>query len=325
MKLIRAQTVEILEGARIEHCRYAIVSHRWGDEEIEFQEFGTVSCRKKAGWKKVEHACRLAREQGYEYVWIDTCCIDKKSSAELSQAINSMFEWYQRAEECFVFLTDVVSTEPDQNFKRSDWFNRGWTLQELLACKRATFYNKRYEAIGTKAKLAGHISDVTSIDAVYLQRGRDVKNIHDASLAERMSWAAKRKTERPEDIAYCLLGIFEVNMPLLYGEGGTRAFLRLQLQIIEHSDDESILAWPEESCRNEDYPNPGLLAQHPRAFEYCASIKPLHTRRHPPHTFTSRGLELHYDLSLGLRDPRAGARQACSHFTQVSCHRQRSV
>ncbi|KAF7185690.1 Vegetative incompatibility protein HET-E-1 [Pseudocercospora fuligena] len=320
MRLINATTFTFADYDAIKSCRYAIVSHCWGEQEVTLQEFNTIAGRDRSGWSKIEQACRLAKAQGYDWVWIDACCIDRTSSAELSQAINSLFEWYRRAQECFVFLPDVSSTEADESFKRSRWFRRGWTLQELLAPASETFYNSRYEHIGTKVTLSSQISEATGIDARYLDRGRDMKEIHDASLAERMSWASKRSTKEPEDIAYCLLGIFKVNMPLLYGEGATRAFIRLQLQITKQSDDESIFAWPEDPENTEEYP--GVLAQHPRAFAGCGLVMPLQSRRHPAHAFTSRGMELYISsswLSKASDTTRVSLESAPDQIVRLDC------
>jgi len=170
------------------------------------------------------------------------CCIDKTSSAELSEAINSMFRWYQKASVCYAYLADVLKdTDPDKDpeeFSRSRWFTRGWTLQELVAPKNVVFYSRSWKNIGTKERLCNTISTITGIDIDTLL-GEDVTFV---SVANKMSWASGRRTTRTEDMAYCLLGIFDVNMPLLYGEG-KKAFLRLQEEILRSSYDHSLFAW----------------------------------------------------------------------------------
>jgi hypothetical protein len=177
--------------------------------------------------------------------WIDSCCIDKTSSAELSEAINSMFRWYQNAQVCYAYLSDVPAIEDldhyrkDSEFRRSKWFTRGWTLQELLAPEIVVFYNHDWVEIGTKALMSGVIRSITNIDRGFLMGESEIKP---ACVAQKMSWASRRKTTRLEDTAYCLMGLFDVNMPLLYGEG-EKAFYRLQLEIIKNSSDESIFAW----------------------------------------------------------------------------------
>ncbi|KAF6842819.1 het domain-containing protein [Colletotrichum musicola] len=222
---------------------YAILSHCWGDDEVLFQDLDDSGYTSKMGYAKVDGFCTLAASHGYDYVWIDTCCIDKTSSAELSEAINSMFRWYKGAAVCYAYLEDVqhgpVSYVPDLDFENSRWFTRGWTLQELLAPKHVDFYNRAWSHIGDRSSLADTIKNITRIPAPYLRNEQD---FHSASIAVRMSWAAFRKTKRIEDRAYSLLGMFGVNMPLLYGEGD-RAFERLQLTLIDETTDESILAW----------------------------------------------------------------------------------
>ena len=175
-------------------------------------------------------------------MWIDTCCIDKSSSTELSEAINSMFQWYRNAAICYAYLSDVDILEHPtgemQAFSSSRWFTRGWTLQELLAPAELVFLTANWTEIGTKTSLATAVSKITRIDGKVLREG----NWDGYSVGQKMSWAAGRQTTRLEDEAYCLMGLFGVNMPLLYGEGG-RAFLRLQQEVLRVSEDQSIFSW----------------------------------------------------------------------------------
>ncbi|KAK2004231.1 HET-domain-containing protein [Colletotrichum falcatum] len=198
------------------------------------------------GWSKVRSSCDLARSLGHDWIWIDTCCIDKSSSAELSEAINSMFKFYQKAVICIAYLSDVPypSSEVDVSnvLAGSRWFTRGWTLQELLAPKNLNFYSSDWKLLGSRSRFSTSIVRVTGIRQEFIGCGGDYKRLGDASVAERMSWASRRRTTRLEDIAYCLLGIFGINMPLIYGEG-ERAFTRLQQAIIHEIDDQSIFAW----------------------------------------------------------------------------------
>lgn len=175
-----------------------------------------------------------------------SCCIDKTSSSELSEAINSMFRWYQKAAVCYAYLADISVTEDQRNrlsfesdLGQSRWFTRGWTLQELLAPETINFYSKDWSLVGTKVQLCSIISLVTGIGQNYLN-GEDHTR---ASISQRMSWASRRNTSRLEDTAYCLLGIFGINMPLIYGEG-SKAFRRLQLAIMRtHPEDHTLFAW----------------------------------------------------------------------------------
>ncbi|KAK0639474.1 heterokaryon incompatibility protein-domain-containing protein, partial [Cercophora newfieldiana] len=228
--------------------RYAILSHTWdqNEPEVTFDDLKRPDHAMMARYDKIEHTCRLAEERRLEWVWIDTCCIDKSSSAELSEAINSMFRYYEKSAVCFVHLEDVEKqdavADPDAAFKwpKGRWFSRGWTLQELIAPDSLEFYDKAWKLVGDRSSLSEHIHHRTGIPTEYLRKNRI--DFRQARIGERMSWAADRETTRKEDIAYSLFGLFDVNMPLLYGEG-ERAFRRLQEEIIKTSTDDSIFAW----------------------------------------------------------------------------------
>ncbi|OJT12898.1 Vegetative incompatibility protein HET-E-1 [Trametes pubescens] len=223
---------------------YAILSHCWGEGEVLFADVQDLSvARQKPGWMKVEKACWSARRIFQcDWLWDDTCCIDKSSSAELSEAINSMYAWYESAEACLAYLHDV---EDGSAFDDSRWFTRGWTLQELIAPRTLIFFSKSWNQIGNRQAYARELEQITGIDAGALRNlgWTPADLLSGRSVAERMSWASRRETTRPEDMAYCLLGIFGVNMPPIYGEGEAGAFRRLQLEIIQRTNDRSILAW----------------------------------------------------------------------------------
>ncbi|KAF2092811.1 HET-domain-containing protein, partial [Rhizodiscina lignyota] len=223
---------------------YAILSHTWEhDGELSFQDMTAIhQNQERPGYAKVFNTCKRARTDGISYVWIDSCCIDKTSSSELSEAINSMYRWYQKACVCYAFLSDFdfESASPETAMPGCRWFTRGWCLQELLAPQNVHFFDVQWRYIGSKADLKVLISKITRIDEQVLVDNSVVGSI---PVARRMSWASERKTTREEDIAYCLLGLFDVNMPLIYGEG-PKAFLRLQEEIIRNSNDLSIFAFP---------------------------------------------------------------------------------
>ncbi|RYP59385.1 hypothetical protein DL770_010212 [Monosporascus sp. CRB-9-2] len=268
---------EIQEFGDDEIPEYAILSHTWDEGEVTFQDMEGTHARNKEGYEKVKMCCSLARDDGFDYVWMDTCCIDKTSSAELSEAINSMYLWYQNAKLCYAYLADVSSDTvnhpasfTDSEFSRSKWFKRGWTLQELIAPPELIFLNRKWQKVGTKSTLQQDIFKTTGIPVGILSGSDDLET---ASVAQRMSWAANRETSRLEDLAYCLMGIFGVNMPLIYGEG-RRAFLRLQEEIMKISDDHSIFAW-----KSKDDTHGGLLATSPEAFKSSANIRRLTTAR----------------------------------------------
>ncbi|GKZ85257.1 hypothetical protein AnigIFM56816_011023 [Aspergillus niger] len=200
-----------------------------------------------------------SRASGYEYVWTDACCIDKTSSAELSEAINSMYHWYQEAEICYAYLAD---TRSEGEIAKSRWFTRGWTLQGLIAPSRVVFLNGEWKMLGDKTDLRDKIPEYTGIPASILSGEEDLET---SSVAQRMSSTAKRQTSRVEDRAYSLMGIFSVNMPLIYGEG-ENAFIRLQEEIMRISDDQSLFAWGSSDDRG------GLLATSPGAFSHSHNV-----------------------------------------------------
>lgn len=239
MRLINVHTGELEEFfGRADVPPYAILSHTWGEGEVSYQDWQSQGVRaSRAGSAKIERACEQSRRDGLRYLWVDTNCIDKTSSAELSEAINSMFRWYTDSAVCYAYLADVEDPDDPQEFVRSRWFTRGWTLQELLAPEDVRFFSRDWQPMGTKLDRSGLISHITAISEAFLV-GRSLLQ---ASVAERMSWAAYRNTSRQEDIAYCLLGLFSIQMPILYGERDG-AFLRLQEEILKTSSDRKLLA-----------------------------------------------------------------------------------
>ncbi|KAK4185221.1 heterokaryon incompatibility protein-domain-containing protein, partial [Podospora australis] len=250
MRLINSSSFEFEDFIDPTAVDYAILSHTWADEEVSYQDMisNRSQAEKKLGFTKIREAARLAVEKGFQYVWIDTCCIDKSSSAELSEAINSMFFWYAQSNVCFAHLADLPpggqQTLEFQQLRDCRWFSRGWTLQELIAPRRLEFYDSEWRFRGTKEQHARKVlKDVTGIEPYALLLGGQPSILAKRSAVEKMIWASQRETTRPEDMAYCLFGLFGVNMPLLYGEGGDKAFIRLQTAILAATNDLSILAW----------------------------------------------------------------------------------
>ncbi|KAH7303117.1 heterokaryon incompatibility protein-domain-containing protein [Stachybotrys elegans] len=212
---------------------YAILSHTWGDEEVIFKDISDGGVENKLGYGKIRFCGEQAARDGWQYFWVDTCCIDKSSSAELGESINSMFLWYQNAAVCYVYLADVSSTTGDPSswetaFRNSKWFTRGWTLQELVAPESVEFFSREGVHLGSKKSLERCISEITGIPIEALQASQDLSEF---SVAERMAWMQGRETTREEDMAYSLLGIFNVHMPLIYSEGRDNALMRLEEQI----------------------------------------------------------------------------------------------
>jgi hypothetical protein len=219
---------------------YAILSHRWGKptQEVTFGDIIDGTGKSKAGYGKIQFCEKQARYDGITYFWVDTCCINKADFTELSEAINSMFRWYRKATKCYVFMPDVSKSTGDETdnlsgstwksaFQKSEWFTRGWTLQELIAPTSVEFFSLDGDRLGDKLSMEQQIHDITGI-AIRALQGESLSTF---SFDERMSWAENRSTTRNEDKAYSLLGIFDVYMPLIYGEGEGKAIVRLQEEI----------------------------------------------------------------------------------------------
>ncbi|KAI1207299.1 HET-domain-containing protein [Annulohypoxylon truncatum] len=310
MRLLQVHTRQLEEFNGQSTPPYAILSHTWRKREITFQDISNPTHRTSEGYTKIDGCCRRAARDGLDYVWIDTCCIDKSSSAELSEGINSMFQWYKKSRTCYIYLSDVSANDDpftdDSEFRNSRWFQRGWTLQELLAPMELVFFDLSWNeiAIGRINRFLGSarvdqrraafpheetyinrlglvylLSEITNIPKIVLDTG----DFSQFCAAARFAWAADRMTTRLEDRAYSLLGLLEVNMPLLYGEGNM-AFLRLQEEVIKSRDDDSLLAWgycltPRTQPRlHADT----VLAQSPHDFKHCHSFQKLETEETSP-------------------------------------------
>ncbi|GIZ45847.1 hypothetical protein CKM354_000899700 [Cercospora kikuchii] len=351
MRLLRADC----EGLKLETFnderklpKYAILAHVWlpADEEITFQDLqlDVGQLQTRAGWAKLDHTRKQAFRDGYKYCWIDTCCIDKSSSAELAEAINSMYRWYNLAEVCYVYLADMpdalslaeevqdsyetagsepfsqrqesaqkdprvsvllncsildeTQQEKDQwdwdAYGRCRWFTRGWTLQEMLAPAHVQFYTRSWLHIGSLRELANRVSEITGVHLEALQRRWPPGTY---SIAQRMSWASRRETTKLEDQAYSLLGIFDVNLPIIYGEG-EKAFARLQMELLRTCSDQTIFSWLTcipQSAGNICYDDNvvtlwplDLLAKSPLPFRSCGTFVP--TENHT--LFSDRGYQL---------------------------------
>ncbi|MDI1489141.1 MAG: hypothetical protein OHK93_008419 [Ramalina farinacea] len=347
MHLLHTSRLELQEFIGDDIPKYAILSHTWGDQEVLFRHVWEKDFPPGAsmGSRKIRNACALAVKDGWEYIWVDTCCINKESSAELSEAINAMYQWYKASEVCYVYLSDVSPS--GKGLKESRWFTRGWTLQELLAPRLVKFYNQHWQYVASKdlrdeiwrdkaymrsvadfytttqarkvptppvgraPTFLAELAEVTCIAIPYLTR------VSTASVAQKMSWLAERQTKRGEDTAYCMLGIFDVNMPLLYGEGKTKAFIRLQSEILKTTYDDSIFAW-----NNPDLWSSGLLASSPHDFINCGNIKSSafemgEVARRPP-SLTSLGLEMEIPVADAQGFP---ARRDDFYSLPLECHR----
>jgi hypothetical protein len=381
MRLINVNSLKLEEFIGNAIPQYAILSHTWGKDEVTFEDWKNIrlACR-KSGFRKIKGACQRAKVDGIGWLWVDTNCIDKSSSAELSEAINSMFAWYRDAAVCYVYLEDVGSPLETQDHKarwttgrlielmgKSRWFTRGWTLQELLAPEECVFFNNDWSIISRKTlrRCRAALHSITGVEPQFLadkceeveadpdwrydsdksydqreasavgdghreqggggegdlcsvEEDEDFTDydhqhvvrmkkhrIHSAGIAKRMSWMGRRVTTRVEDIAYCMLGIFDINMPLLYGEGG-KAFLRLQEEIIKVSNDHTIFFWEWRDKTLQDWPS--ILAPAPIFFRNCQRIHPaletINTTFRSPEATAGRTISM-TNVGLSIRLPTA--------------------
>ncbi|KAL9037656.1 MAG: hypothetical protein Q9214_005603 [Letrouitia sp. 1 TL-2023] len=267
--------------------------------------------------EKIRGACRRALAEGQRYVWIDSCCIDRTNLFEVSESIRSMFRWYRDAACCLAYLWDVGGDgdrmddsgvllrrrkkKNERQEEYSEWFSRGWTLQELLAPRSLLFFDRRWNKLGTRRALAAEVERATGIPAKYVTDFAG--HAQEASVAMKMSWMARRSTTKEEDTAYCLFGIIGVSMDVRYGDG-RKEFLRLQDKIMREPglQDESIFAWRRSYPRG--YPEAskcsGLLAPWPDAFEQSGDVRlrPEKYRSRGPYELTKDGLRLPVPISI---------------------------
>ncbi|KAJ8489333.1 hypothetical protein ONZ51_g2965 [Trametes cubensis] len=326
MRLLNTRTGQFVENIDPKVTRYAILSHVWdirGEQSYQqvlaiWQKASRSSTSSQVSVKgrcknasaisildspelsvKIRGFCAIAHQHGYGLGWMDSCCIDKTSSAELTEAINSMYLWYRKADVCYAYLADVHDDPNSSPYRPSErlcheilstrWHTRGWTLQELIAPENVLFLTHTWRVIDSKLSLAPLLEQATGVSVAVLIGEATVESM---SVACRMSWASKRQTTRIEDEAYSLLGIFGVYMPTIYGEG-RNAFLRLQQEIIKTIPDQSIFAWGGQKGRSSldsligdltrsykwmhapRWKPSGLLADSPRCFESAGNIVPV--------------------------------------------------
>jgi len=274
----RQARAKVLEFGDDEVTEYAILSHRWTKQEVDYNEIVKLTkmkeeerseIRGRDGYRKILQSCEQAKKDRYRWLWVDTCCIDKRSSAELSEAINSMYRWYENSRICYAYLHDLSDSSFPIAKDRAryptgwpEWFSRGWTLQEMIASRDVQFFNKDWHPIGDKRMLAPTLQTITRVPQHILKEGLSLNR---PCVAQIISWAASRTTTRVEDRAYSLMGLLDVNMPMLYGEG-KKAFHRLQLEIIRTSNDHSIFAWGSERTGS-------ILADDPSFFRDCEKME----------------------------------------------------
>ncbi|ETS86395.1 hypothetical protein PFICI_00223 [Pestalotiopsis fici W106-1] len=284
MRLLNVRTYQLEEFFESSRPEYAILSHTWGENETTYQDLRDGRKEGK-GWDKIEAFCQKSKRAGYKYGWVDTCCIDKSSSAELSEAINSMYQWYKDSEICYVYMSDVPPNnnhfDESSAFRRSRWFQRGWTLQEFLAPDAIIFFDDSwhycFELILSRPRgipenhahesLVTLLSEITGVNEYVVRTG----DFESTIIAQRLSWASHRVTTRIEDMAYSLLGILDINMPLLYGEGKA-AFQRLQEEVLKTKLDQSYLSWGLNMTWDQMPDGDLHLAESPAFFQNCQNL-----------------------------------------------------
>ncbi|KAH8898943.1 HET-domain-containing protein [Thozetella sp. PMI_491] len=310
MWLINGSSLQLEYFPSPEDVPYAILSHTWGDDEVSFQDMADLDAASgKAGWAKIEKTCEMAVNDGYSYAWVDTCCIDKSSSAELSEAINSMFLWYLKSAVCYAYLEDLPAAPPnDGSDEWQDparlraylapcrWFTRGWTLQELVAAKNILFYNSSWDFVASKRFLEPVLADITGVDSIVLE---DNDTLPEIPVGKKISWVSRRQTKRVEDMAYCILGILDVNLPPLYGEG-SKAFVRLQEELAKGSNDLTLFAWQQSGVDSLIYQFRGIFAHSPSEFQCCSALRtqPTSFDRDSEFTLTNRGVRIAQNLFI---------------------------
>ncbi len=316
-----AQTSPLTPSSLVRHPPSAriqtstnITLDTWSDEEVTLQHLTAAANNNnssaslppnlQASLSKITTTCALAlARDNLDYAWVDTCCIDKTNSAELSEAINSMFAWYRDAAVCYVFLADLEPgsrSDLERALPECRWFTRGWTLQELVAPREVVFFDREWGYRGEKMELelTEVLERITGISKMVLKHASVLEEV---AVARRMLWAAWRETTRGEDMAYCLMGLFDVNMPLLYGEGMAKAFARLQMAIVQSTGDLSIFAWVDDRVPCPEFA--GLLAESPRQFATCGHIeKDPDNQAYSSFAITSRGIQTEAVL---VHNPRA--------------------
>ncbi len=237
-------SLSFAEFAQDEVPRYAILSHTWGrdGDEIAYKDIINGTGSGKPGYDKLHFCAVQAKNDGLGFCWIDTCCIDKTNAAELTESINSMFRWYQNAIKCYVFLADISTSMSEDNrdsqLRNSRWFTRGWTLQELIAPRCVEFFSQECKRLGDRKSLEKQIHQATGI-SIHALRGEPLSHF---TIDERISWAANRTTMRPEDKVYSLLGIFDIHMEAIYGEGEHHASRRLLRELERYSQNHQLSA-----------------------------------------------------------------------------------
>lgn len=229
------------------YFRYAMLSHKWNIDEPLFNELpnGVFAPGLPPRFSKLRSFCEVAKCLGLGWAWCDTCCINKESSAELDEAITSMFRWYRDSALTIVYFFDISGFSRDDLIK-SKWFKRGWTLQELLAPRVMRFYDRTWTPC-VRGPAYNHKLVPEWLHALQCATGIPPSALQEFTPGpdnprEKLRWASARSTTRGEDQAYCLFGIFDLTLQPQYGEG-EKAFGRLLAELIRITQDTGLLDW----------------------------------------------------------------------------------
>jgi hypothetical protein len=269
LRLLDVRTYQVSVFNEAAAPRYAAISHTWGPDEVVFKDLVNFQyATLRGGFAKLQGACLTVIKLGIEWIWIDTVCIDRSSSVEVSDSVNSIFRWFRNSQFCIVYLDDLCPDDEGsasfRQLKACRWMTRSWTLQEVIAPRDVRFFSRRWTQIGTKESLLLQISVITGVDPDVLM---DADRLPDVSAGRKMSWAANRSTTFVEDLAYSLVGIFGLYTTVSYGEGSI-AFIRLQKEILRTSKDATLFLWQatasQQRCR-------GAFAHSPIEFAHFAT------------------------------------------------------
>ncbi|KAG1817255.1 heterokaryon incompatibility protein-domain-containing protein [Suillus subaureus] len=248
--------MESITGAVAKYFSWVMLSHRWKSKEPrlpDIQDKNLYTLDPVGTMVKLQKFCAVARDAGYRWAWVDTCCIDQKNNVELQESINSMFIWYRHSALTIIYLSDVRASSKCGALARSTWNTRGWTIQEFLAPNIVLFYqadwtlylDDRSPNHKQSFTIMQELEGATGINARALVAFRP--GMRDAR--EKLRWASNRVTTLQEDIAYSLFGIFSIYLPVIYGEKKQNALGRLLQEIIAHSGDITALDWVGKSSK----------------------------------------------------------------------------
>ncbi|KAK7965197.1 hypothetical protein PG988_010201 [Apiospora saccharicola] len=282
MRLIDCETLELKEFNEIDVPEYVILSHTWGSEEVSFEEMTSPAKgrhRAKEGFHKISLFASVAARHDFRYIWVDTCCIRKDSSSELSEAINSMYTWYKNARRCYVYLNDVDS-DSEEEFKRCRWLSRGWTLQELIAPEDVFFYSKHGEMLFAKEHRLGELSALTGISQEHcVENEMGGKEGNDEARGYGLLFAWDTRCQYADAL----------------WRGGQKAFIRLQEEVMKRSDDQSLFLWKKKEESYTTYL--GLLAPSPREFVDSPDVVFAENFfEDRPYSSTNKGISIRLDL-----------------------------